>query len=168
MGGIFQQAIGLTGTFNLWIILIIFAINMFGEFGFSIPYLMETIWLIVGYHVIGGTIPPEIILLFCVISLIGREVGAGMLYKISGYGRSPLLRMFHRIIQNNPGGEPLPVLKRRVVIPIARLVDKFFMPHSMRKIDKDGKEIIVQRKPFCPSTFNVVLGRLYHQWIYLH
>lgn len=38
---IFQQAIGLTSTFNLWLLLAIFAITLVAEFGFSIPYLLE-------------------------------------------------------------------------------------------------------------------------------
>jgi membrane-associated protein len=160
MEAIFQQAIGLTSSFNLWLILTIFAITLIAEFGFSIPYLLETIWLLIGYQIIGGTISPSSIAIFFIISLIGREIGAGMLYKFSGYGRGPVTRLYQRLAKVEPGGrQPWAFLKKHIAAPVVRLIARMMAPKATSRLLPNGQVIQVKGKPFCPSTLNVVLGR---------
>ncbi len=159
MGEIFQQAVSLTASLNIWLVLTIFAISLVAEFGFSIPYLLETIWLIIGYNVIAGYLPPVYLLLFCSTTLIGREIGAGALYKVSGYGRTPLARLYQKMaddLDKKPSGTPL---KKFLVAPVIRLVHRFLVMHVPHKAKIEGVHQKVNAKPFCPSTFNIVLGR---------
>ena len=157
---IFQQAISLTSTFNLWLLLAIFAITLVAEFGFSIPYLLESIWLLTGYHADGGALSLSAVVTFCVISLIGRELGAVALYYISGYGRGPVLRLYHRMSVFGPRDGPvLRFLKKYLTIPLARLGARIMASSSPLKVEKNGCIKKDNGKVFCPSTLNIVLGR---------
>jgi hypothetical protein len=78
---LYSNVISLTQSFNLWLILAIFLITLIEEFGISVPYLLESMWLFIGYGVSTNVLAPGAIVLFCLIGLIGREIGASMLYR---------------------------------------------------------------------------------------
>ncbi len=157
MGGVFQQAVSLTGSFNLWLVLAIFLIALIAEFGFSIPYLFETIWLLTGYHLSGGGLSPASILLFCFISLIGREIGAGALYKLSGMGSTPVTRWLGQLnliyLENSASRNPL---KKYILFPIIKLIKKII--GKLSQSDNPGAANVLS-KYLCPSPLSVALGR---------
>jgi membrane-associated protein len=158
MGGVFQQAVSLTGSFNLWLVLTIFLIAFIAEFGFSIPYLFETIWLLTGYHLSGGGLSPASILLFCFISLIGREIGAGALYKISGMGSTPVTRWLGQLnliyLENSASSNPL---KKYILFPVIKLIKNVVA--KLSRGDNPGGMSGTLSKYLCPSPFSVALGR---------
>jgi len=93
---IFEQVIGLINTNGLLVALILLVICAIGEFGFSIPYLLETVWLIAGHQFSQGKLFPSTLLLLLAGTSLGRELGAIILYYLSRYGSMPLIRFYHR------------------------------------------------------------------------
>ena len=82
-----QHILAFTGTFNGWLVLSVFIMFILGEFSISIPYVIETVWILVGYSVTTGTFSVFDLALLWFIGLIGREIGAMALYQIAGLGR---------------------------------------------------------------------------------
>ncbi len=66
LDSILQQALPFAGTFILNLVIFLFLVCAIGEFGFSIPYLLETIWLLSGHHVVSGGSPTDLGLLWLV------------------------------------------------------------------------------------------------------
>lgn len=94
--GILEQVVSLINTNGLLVAVILLALCAIGEFGFSIPYLLETVWLLAGHQfATGKLLAPTLILLISGTSL-GRELGAIVLYQLSQYGSLPLIRFYHR------------------------------------------------------------------------
>lgn len=161
MGGVeqlFYQAVSLTGSFNLWLILTIFMITLGAEFGLGIPYLLESIWLLVGYHAIGGTISPISILICCCFSLIGREIGATMLYKISSSRYNPLSKLIKRLtaLELASAGSADP-FRKLLLPPLLKFVSRMFSPHSLANSSQRKGYYLEKYVRFSP--FNVALGR---------
>ncbi len=86
-----------TGALTPALALTIFLITCIGEFGFSVPYLLETIWLLTGYHVANGTLMPFHFLLIFLCAESGRLSGALGLYFVCHLGSRPLMRLYRRI-----------------------------------------------------------------------
>jgi membrane-associated protein len=91
-----REILAFAGTFNIWLVLTIFLLLSIGEFGISIPYVMETIWILAGYHTVIGTLSiPDLIVLW-LVAVAGRTVGAVALYHVAGLGRGAIMRLYHR------------------------------------------------------------------------
>jgi membrane-associated protein len=160
LGVIFQQVINLTGSFNTGLILAIFLLTLISEFGFSPPYLIESIWLFVGYHIAKGMITPEFIVLFFLTSLVGRQVGAFTLYKLSGFGSTPFTRLYNRIIDSRLKEREMENWFRRLALnPIANLIAKNFAPYTPKKGSDTSDSSTKMVKARHLSTINVALGR---------
>lgn len=143
MGTLFAQAISLTAEFNPWLILAIFLITLVAEFGFSIPYLLETIWLLTGFSASGGTLSPVNILLFCFIGLAGREIGALLLYRVIRIGGMPFTRLFMKLEQSADRGSDSR-FKKYFVHPALKLLKKMLiLPHEQ----VNGKLIKIRISP---------------------
>jgi membrane-associated protein len=153
VGGLVAQAVSLTGSFNLWLVLAIFLITLFAEFGISIPYLLESIWLLVGYGISTHAMSPASIVIFCMIGLCGREIGASSLYRISGFGATPAMKIYDKIIASRN-----PIIKK-IVLPLARFVNRFFLSKSNIEEEIEGRERALFKKIACRSPFSVALGR---------
>jgi membrane-associated protein len=160
VGGLVAQAVSLTGSFNLWLVLAIFLITLFAEFGISIPYLLESIWLLVGYGLSTHAISPTSIIIFCTIGLCGREIGASSLYRISGFGVTPAMKIYDKIIALSPRFQNSrnPVIKK-VVLPLARFINRFFLSRSKFEEEIEDRERALFKKIACRSPFSVALGR---------
>ncbi len=92
-----REILALAGTFNIWLVLAIFLMLSIGEFGTSIPYVMETIWILAGYHAVIGTLSiPELIVLW-LVAVAGRIVGTLALYHLARLGRGPIMRLYNRV-----------------------------------------------------------------------
>jgi membrane-associated protein len=96
---IFQQVFNLAGTFNPALVVFLFLICSIGEFGVSIPYLLETVWLVSGYNLGNGTLPFFELVLLWVVAQCGRQIGATMLYHLGRFGSMPLMKLYHKYFQ---------------------------------------------------------------------
>ncbi len=92
-----QQLVTLTATLDLRIAVLLFAICAIGEFGMSVPYVLESIWLLAGYQVGAGLSSPLHLLGLWFSTQCGRQVGALMLYRLCRYGASPLQKIYQKL-----------------------------------------------------------------------
>jgi membrane-associated protein len=91
-----SQILALTGSLNIWLVISILVLFPISEFGLSIPYLMETMWILVGYHAHhSGVFAAEIPVLL-LVAVCARMAGATALYSLIGLGRSWILKVYNR------------------------------------------------------------------------
>lgn len=112
---ILLQVLDVTGAFNPKIAIALFVICSVGEFGPSIPYLLETIWLLTGYQIARGVLPPFDLLLFWLIAQSGRQTGSFALYNVSRFGSPPLMKLHKKYLESRLAGKqiiPSGVLRR--------------------------------------------------------
>lgn len=93
---IFQEVVNFAGTFNLYLILAIYLMLIVGEFSISIPYLLETIWILTGYHAVTGIITPPQVIALMAVAMSGRETGAVIFYNLTRYGSVGVMRLYRR------------------------------------------------------------------------
>ena len=87
------------GTFNLELVLLLFVLCFCGEILLaSVPYLLETVWLIAGYNLTAGTLSLFHLSLLWLIALMGRETGALLLFSVSRLGSLPLTRLYQKYV----------------------------------------------------------------------
>jgi hypothetical protein len=87
----------LTANLNLGTALLLFAICMLGEFLVAIPYVLESIWLLAGYHLGAGVLSPFSLIGFWLAAQMGRQTGNLTLYFVIRLSSSPLARIYRRI-----------------------------------------------------------------------
>ncbi len=116
LDGLLSQALAITGTFNPKIAIILFLLCSIGEFGFALPYILETIWLMAGYNLSVGTSSWVDVLLIWLVAQAGRQTGSTALYYSGRLGMIPLTRLYKRYIE--------PRLPKRQIIPagIAKII----------------------------------------------
>ncbi len=108
---ILSKILDATGTFNPNIAIALFVICAIGEFGPSIPYLLETIWLMTGYQLTRGVLSPFELLLFWLVAQTGRQTGSVALYSVSRLGSPHLMKLYKKYLENR--------LSKRQLIPSA-------------------------------------------------
>ena len=111
---ILQQVLSFTGTFNFQLVIFLFLLCAIGEFGTSVPYLLETIWLLSGYHLGTGVLSPFHLPLLWLVAQAGRQTGATTLYHFSRFGSMPLMKLYHKysaasLSQKPPDNNFIPV-----------------------------------------------------------
>jgi membrane protein DedA with SNARE-associated domain len=129
--GLLSQALEITSTFNPKIAIILFLLCSIGEIGFTLTYILETIWLLAGYQLVRGNppLPLSDLVLIWLTAQAGRQTGSLVLYYSAALGMNPLRRFYRKFI------EP-------------RVPKKRFIPSGiMKQIDN-------------PSPFSVAIGRL--------
>jgi membrane protein DedA with SNARE-associated domain len=109
LSGLLYQALEITSTFNPKIAIILFLLCSIGEIGFALPYILETIWLLAGYQVASGTLPPWDLFKIWLVAQAGRQTGSFVLYYSAVLGMAPLKRFYKRFIE--------PRMPRRQFIP---------------------------------------------------
>jgi membrane-associated protein len=160
LGFLFQQVANLTGSFSLWLILAIFLLTFISEFSLSPPYLIESIWLLVGYHVSRGMITPEFVILFCLTGLAGRQLGALALYKISGTGSKPFTRLYQKIITARSNEQkPDSWFRKLILTPILNLMAKNFSPYVVESKNGNNHQNKIFVKMRHLTSFHIALGR---------
>jgi membrane protein DedA with SNARE-associated domain len=131
---IFQHIFNLAATFNPTLVIFLFLICLIGEFGASVPYLLETVWLLSGYNFGNGVLPfPDLVLLW-IMAQVGRQIGAIMLYYLGQFGSMPLIKLYRKHFEASLSG---------------RLLDSDAMPLNL-----------FHRVNFL-SAFSIALGRLF-------
>ena len=94
-----SQALEITSTFNPQIAIILFLFCLIGEIGFTLPYILETIWLLAGYHLVVGTLSSSDLLLIWLVAQAGRQTGSLVLYYSAALGLGPLRKFYRRFIE---------------------------------------------------------------------
>jgi membrane-associated protein len=103
-----SNGLSLLGTFNPKIAAFLFLLCLIGEaVGLSIPYLLETTWLLAGYQVSAGVLSPIDLILLLVMAQLGRQAGALTLYSVSRSGSAWLAKYAKRF---QPKAESSPSL----------------------------------------------------------
>lgn len=89
-----SQVLNLVGTYTSQTALMVFLICLISEgFGLTIPYLLETTWLITGYQVSRGGAPFSYLLLLLLTAQAGRQVGSLIFFYLSRISAGPLMRL---------------------------------------------------------------------------
>lgn len=113
MEDIFNQVISFTGNFNIQLVIALYLICAIGEFGASVPYLLEGVWILAGYHVATGTFNPLHLASLWVVAQLGRQTGALALYYLSRVGSSRLIKFYKRRFEGSTStGEPRGIFRR--------------------------------------------------------
>jgi hypothetical protein len=163
LNGLVGQVLDLTVIFNPWLLLAIFLITLVGEFSFSIPLFMETVWLFTGYGFAVGHLTIENLVLFITIAIIGRTIGSSILFYLSWYGKTSVAAPVYAWCKPRLAGflDRVPPLKF-VAALIGRLlcwiVSRMAKP-SISEVDTSSG-IRLFGRTFRLSPFTVALGRL--------
>ena len=95
-----KQILNFMGTFNLELVCLLFLLCSFGELMLaSVPYLLETVWLMAGYNVAAGLLSPFLLLLLWLIAVLGREAGVLLLFSVSRFGSLPLTKLYNKYLE---------------------------------------------------------------------
>jgi membrane-associated protein len=90
-----SQIVAFTATLDPRMATLLFVICAIGEFGISIPYVLESLWLLVGYHLGGGVLSPFHLVGLWLAAKCGRQAGSVALYHVARFGSIPLIRFYH-------------------------------------------------------------------------
>lgn len=90
------QILALTTTLDPRMVALLFVICAIGEFGISIPYVMESIWLLVGYQLGTGVLSPLHLVVLWLAAQCGRQVGTVALYHVGRFGSMPLNKFYNK------------------------------------------------------------------------
>ncbi len=94
----FRQTLDLIGTADIRVVLGIFLICLIGEaLVVSVPYLLESVWLMAGYQFSVGVLSLPKLLLLVLAGIAGREFGGIVLYCITRSGSGLLTKYWNRI-----------------------------------------------------------------------
>ena len=101
MADFFRQILNFVGTFNPELVCLLFALCFCGEILLaSVPYLLETVWLMAGYNLAAGILSPFHLVLLWLVALMGRECGVLLLFSVSRLGRLPLTRLYQKYVES--------------------------------------------------------------------
>jgi membrane-associated protein len=92
-----KEILNFTGTVNIWLVISLFVMLTISEFGLSIPYLMETVWILVGYQALTGSLPVFFVAILWLTAMAGRTTGAIILYHLARFSGSWIMRLYRRI-----------------------------------------------------------------------
>ena len=88
------------GTFNLQLVCLLFLLCLCGEILLaSVPYLLETVWLVAGYSLAAGTLSPFHLALLWLIAVLGRDSGVFLLFSATRLSSLPLTRLYQKYVQ---------------------------------------------------------------------
>lgn len=95
-----QQVLNFTGTFSWQLLLFLFLICSIGEFSFSVPYLLETVWLSSGFLLGTGQFNFFQIIIMWAVAQAARQTGATGLYYLSRLSSSPLIKLYNKYFES--------------------------------------------------------------------
>ncbi|MGP8079157.1 MAG: hypothetical protein ACLPVI_01435 [Dehalococcoidales bacterium] len=81
------------------VVLLLFLLCLCGEILLaSVPYLLETVWLLAGYNLSVGILSPFHLFLLWLIALAGRETGVLLLFSASRFGSLSLTKLYQKYV----------------------------------------------------------------------
>jgi membrane protein DedA with SNARE-associated domain len=92
-----QQIVSFTATLDPRMAILLFLLCAIGEIGLAIPYILESIWLLVGFNIGAGEISPWHVVILWLSAQAGRQVGNMGLYYIARFGMPALTGFYHKI-----------------------------------------------------------------------
>jgi membrane protein DedA with SNARE-associated domain len=92
-----QQIVSFTATLDPRMAILLFLLCAIGEIGLGIPYVLESIWLLVGFNIGAGEISPWHVIILWLAAQAGRQVGNIGLYYIARLGMPALTGFYHKI-----------------------------------------------------------------------
>lgn len=96
LGDVVAQFLQLTASLDPRTAAFLFIICAIGEFGMSIPYVLESVWLLMGYQLGAGVLSPVHLLGLFLASQCGRQIGSIGLYNVARLGATPLTRLYYK------------------------------------------------------------------------
>jgi membrane-associated protein len=97
LGNALQQIVAFTATLDPRMAVLLFVICAIGEFGMSVPYVLESVWLLTGYQLGAGILSPLHLAGLWLAAQCGRQVGALALYRVARFGTPSLLRFYQKL-----------------------------------------------------------------------
>ena len=94
---VLQQIVSFTATLDPRMAVLLFVICAIGEFGLSIPYVLESIWLLVGYQLGHGVLSPLHLAGLWLAAQCGRQVGSMALYRVARFGTPSLTKFYNKL-----------------------------------------------------------------------
>ena len=73
---VLSQIVGFTATLDPRMAALLFLICAIGEFGISVPYVLESVWLLVGYQLGAGVLSPLEMVGLWLAAQCGRQAGS--------------------------------------------------------------------------------------------
>jgi hypothetical protein len=92
-----QHIVSFTSTLDPRMALLLFLLCAIGEIGLAIPYILESIWLLVGFNIGAGQISPWHVIILWLSAQAGRQAGNMGLYSIARLGMPALTGFYHKI-----------------------------------------------------------------------
>jgi len=92
-----QQILSFAGTFNIALVVALFILLTLGEFGLSIPYVLETVWILSGFHLMTGEIAFYQLILLWMTVAGGRMCGAFIFYRLVHLGSPWIMKIYRKI-----------------------------------------------------------------------
>lgn len=89
-----KEILALAGAFSSWLVISIFILLVLNEFGFFIPCLLETVWILTGYNLHFNNISLYQAIILVMTSMTGRIVGSYLLFRLSGLNSGWILRVY--------------------------------------------------------------------------
>jgi membrane-associated protein len=87
----------LTANFDPRTAAFLYVLCAIGELGASVPYILESVWLLAGYQLGAGVLSPLHLGGFWLAAQAGRQTGTMALYFITRLSSSPLARLYQKI-----------------------------------------------------------------------
>lgn len=97
--GFLSEVLQITATFNIRIAIILFLLCAIGEIGFTLPYVLETIWLMAGFQLAQGSLTTLDVIYIWLIAQAGRQVGNFGLYYSGRLGMIPMRKLYKKYIE---------------------------------------------------------------------
>ncbi len=91
-----SQILQLTANFDPRTAAFLFLICAIGEFGLSVPYVLESVWLLAGYQLGSSVLSPIHLVGLWLVAQCGRQAGALGLYSVARVGSTPLARLYKK------------------------------------------------------------------------
>ena len=96
LDSILKQIVELTSTLDPRTAAILFGVCAIGEFAVSVPYVLESIWLLAGYQLGAGVLSPLELIGLWLAAQAGRQLGTMALYWVAGRGSVPLVKWYRK------------------------------------------------------------------------
>ena len=91
-----SQILQLTANFDPRTAALLFLICAIGEFGVSVPYVLESVWLLAGYQLGSSVLSPVHLVGFWLAAQCGRQVGSIALFSVVRLSSSPLAKLYRK------------------------------------------------------------------------
>jgi len=91
-----NEIISLISVFNIWLIIFIFILYVTNELGIFVPYLAETVWLLIGYQSFIGSLSIFEVILIWIVAMSGRAAGMFLFYMLIRLNVPWINKLYHK------------------------------------------------------------------------